>query len=94
MENNLEEINKLIEKECDSLKKMLIQKNIDYNNSLHNPIRIFSKCSNLQGILCRLDDKLSRISKKGIDDKTEDSIGDLIGYLVHLKISLGNDKDN
>ena len=88
MENNLTEVNKLIELECDKLKELLIQKNIDYNNSLHNPVRVFSRASNTDGILCRLDDKISRIKKKGINDKTEDTISDILGYLIHLKIAI------
>jgi len=88
MENNITEVNKLIELECEQLKELLIQKNIDYNNSLHNPIRVFSKVSNTEGILARLDDKLNRILKKGINDKTEDTVSDLIGYLIHLKIAI------
>jgi hypothetical protein len=86
--NNLTEVNKLIELECEQLKELLIQKNIDYNNSLHNPISVFSKVSNIDGILARLDDKLNRILKKGINDKTEDTVSDLIGYLIHLKIAI------
>lgn len=86
--NNLTEVNKLIESECDAIKELLIQKNIDYNNSLQNPIQVFSRNLPIDGILCRLDDKLNRIKKKGIHDKTEDTISDIIGYLIHLKIAL------
>jgi len=86
--NNITEINKAIELECDKIKEMLIQKNIDYNNSLQNPIQIFSKLAPIEGILSRLDDKLNRIKKKGVNDKTEDTISDTIGYLIHLKISI------
>lgn len=86
--NNITEVNKLIATTCDELKELLIQKNIDYNNSLQNPIQVFSKSLPIEGILSRLDDKLNRIKKKGINDKTEDTISDIIGYLVHLKIAI------
>jgi hypothetical protein len=86
--NNITEINKLIELKCDELKELLIQKNIDYNNSLQNPIQVFSKSLPIDGILSRLDDKLNRIKKKGINDKTEDTISDILGYLIHLKIAI------
>ena len=69
------------------IQKELIKKNNDYGDSLQNPIGVFQK-NKLQGILGRLDDKLNRIKTVGINDKTEDSISDLIGYLVHLKIML------
>jgi len=66
---------------------MLIQKNKDYGDSLQNPIGVFQK-NKIDGILGRIDDKLNRIKSVGINDLTEDSIEDLIGYLVHLKIAL------
>lgn len=86
--NNITEVNKLIELKCDELKELLIQKNIDYNNSLQNPIQVFSKSLPIDGILSRLDDKLNRIKKKGVNDKTEDTISDILGYLIHLKIAI------
>lgn len=86
--NNITDVNKAIELECNKLKELLLQKNIDYNNSLQNPIQVFSKSAPIEGILSRLDDKLSRIKKKGINDKTEDTISDILGYLIHLKIAI------
>lgn len=73
------------------LTDFLIEKNDDYGDSLQSPIGVFQK-NKIDGILGRLDDKLNRIKSVGINDKTEDTIGDLIGYLVHLKIML-NEKD-
>ena len=84
---NVHEVNSLIEKEFDKLKHKVIQKNFDYNNSLQTPLGIFYKGGKTAGILARIDDKLNRIVCKGLDDKTEDTIDDLIGYLVHYKIS-------
>jgi len=69
------------------MEDMLIQKNQDYGDSLQNPIGVFQK-NKIDGILGRIDDKLNRIKSVGINDNTEDSIEDLIGYLVHLKIAL------
>ena len=65
----------------------LIDKNNAYGDSLQNPIGVFQK-NKIDGILGRIDDKLNRIKSVGINDNTEDSIEDLIGYLVHLKIAL------
>lgn len=89
----MEKINKLIAEQCDAIKEQLIQKNIDYNNSLQNPISIFHKGNNIDGILARIDDKLNRIKQVGITDKTEDTLGDLIGYIIHLRIALQLQKD-
>ena len=85
-ELTLEEVNNLIAKECDEFKAELIQKNIDYNNSLHRP-NIFGQ-NPIEGIKARISDKLNRILSKGLDDKTEDSFKDLFGYYIHRKIML------
>ena len=79
--------NDKIEKYCKNLSKFLIDKNIAYGDSLQNPIQVFQK-DKISGILGRIDDKLNRIKTVGINDSTEDTIEDLIGYLIHLKIML------
>lgn len=65
---------------------MLVAKNRKYGDSALNPVRIFSKASNIEQLKVRLDDKLSRI-KNAQDDEDEDVIADLIGYLVLLTIA-------
>ena len=79
--------NEKIEDYLRKLNTFLQNKNDDYGDSLQNPISIFQK-NKLNGILARIDDKLNRIKSVGINDKTEDTIEDLIGYLIHLKIML------
>lgn len=71
----------------DELKEMFIEKNLAYGDSLQNGLNVFSK-DPVSGILGRLDDKLNRIKAVGINEDTEDTISDLIGYLVHLKIKM------
>jgi hypothetical protein len=83
---NIEEINNLIRKEYDRLKDLSIQKNIQYNNSLQNPKRTISRASVIEGIVNRIDDKLNRISSCGINGDTIDTIDDIIGYLIHIRI--------
>ena len=63
---------------------MLIMKNKAYGESAQNPINIFSKLDSEEAIKARIDDKLSRIKKKGITIDTEDTLFDLIGYLFLL----------
>lgn len=78
----------LIAETCDSIKKMLLDKNMKYGDSALNPTRIFSKSSAVEQILVRIDDKLSRISKgAGLLASDEDVVNDLIGYLVLLKVA-------
>ena len=67
---------------------LLKEKNKAYGNSALNPTNIFSKSSATESLCARIDDKLARIKNKGINDKTEDTIDDLIGYLFLLKMSI------
>ena len=79
-----DEVNKLIEKYMDDFKNQYVQKNNDYNNSLHRE-NIF-KQNPLEGLKARMSDKFNRILSKGFDDDTEDSMVDLFGYYVHYCI--------
>ncbi len=65
---------------------MLKEKNRSYGNSALDPVRIFSKATPVEQILVRLDDKLSRL-KRGDNRFQEDTIIDLLGYLVLLLIA-------
>lgn len=71
---------------CDRIRAMLLDKNRKYGNSALSPLRVFSKASDEEQILVRIDDKLSRI-RSGQADDNEDVIDDLIGYLHLLKIA-------
>lgn len=73
---------------ADAIVDMLDDKNSAYGNSALNPLRLFSSCSALEGLCVRIDDKISRIANSGITDKTEDSVKDLIGYLLLLQVAL------
>ena len=84
------EIIELIDVECENIKQMLLQKNRAYGNSFADPVRIFSKAAPEEALLIRIDDKLSRIARG--DAAGEDTILDLIGYLVLLRV-LGREQD-
>lgn len=68
------------------LADMLIEKNKAYGSSALNPVRVFSKASTEEQLLVRLDDKLSRL-QRGHEYGNEDTIKDLLGYLVLLLIA-------
>lgn len=68
------------------IRKVLIEKNRKYGDSALNPIRVFSKASPVEQILVRLDDKLKRLSNQQIDED-EDTVLDILGYLILLKIA-------
>lgn len=70
--------------ECYALYLMLVEKQAKYGNSIFEPLRCFSKAETTEAIKVRIDDKLSRISRGAGDD--EDTILDLIGYLILLRI--------
>lgn len=76
-----------IEEVCNNMRDFLIEKNKRYGNSALNPIRIFNKDSITTSLLCRLDDKLSRI--KNSEQLRPNDIYDTIGYLVLLCIDNG-----
>ena len=88
----LEEINNRINLEYDSMKSMAISKNISYNGSIFNSewiinIEGIDKDKQVEiGIIARINDKLSRINKVGLEGANEDNLSDLIGYLMLLKI--------
>ena len=74
---------------CDGIKALLLSKNEKYGNSALKPVTVFSKLNSAEAIKARIDDKLSRIANVGLDDATEDTLDDLIGYLLLLKIARG-----
>lgn len=81
-----EEFKSEVTRIANHIRDMLITKNESYGDSALNPLRVFSKLDSTEQIKIRIDDKLSRISR-GFDVENEDTIDDLIGYLILLKIS-------
>ena len=67
---------------------LLKEKNKAYGDTALNPTNVFSKLNATEAICARIDDKLARIGNKGINDETEDTVDDLIGYLLLLKMSM------
>jgi hypothetical protein len=90
--SSLEESQEDIARECDALKEMLLSKNRRYGNSALDIEQVFSRLFGLPpmppwvGILYRLNDKYLRLKNLEPND-TEDTLQDMIGYLVLLKIA-------
>tara|TARA_Y100001938_G_scaffold116446_1_gene160387 strand:- start:313 stop:588 length:276 start_codon:yes stop_codon:yes gene_type:complete len=76
-----------IAKECEMIRDLLLEKNTKYGDSALTPIQVFSKLNSEEAICARIDDKMSRIMNSGINSDTADTIDDLIGYLILLKIA-------
>lgn len=70
---------------CDEIKVMLLLKNQAYGDSATSPLRVFSRASAEEAILVRIDDKLSRIAR-GQEFGGDDTVLDLVGYLVLLRV--------
>jgi hypothetical protein len=71
---------------------LLLEKNDAYGDSALNPVGIFSRGNAVESLCARIDDKLMRIKSRGITDATEDTVQDLIGYLILLKIAINQEK--
>jgi len=69
-----------------SIQNMLIEKNRAYGDSALEPVRMFSKNDNIEQLYVRIDDKLSRV-QRGHEYPGDDTVKDLIGYLVLLLIA-------
>lgn len=77
-----------LDKVTKSITDLLKEKNAAYGNTALNPLGIFSKLGAAEAIKARIDDKLARISNKGLNDDTEDTARDLVGYLLLLLMAM------
>lgn len=75
-----------IRAECEKLADFLCAKNRAYGNSAGQPIGIFARRADpLLAIDVRIDDKLNRLAKGG-EYQGDDTVQDLIGYLILRRI--------
>jgi hypothetical protein len=79
-----------IRRVCDELCELLVQKNRAYGDSALTPMRVFSRADSVEQIKVRIDDKLSRLSRGHAlpDESLDDTISDLMGYLVLLRVAV------
>ena len=77
-----------LDREISAISCLLKSKNKAYGNTALNPTNVFSKLNATEALCARIDDKLARISNRGINDHTEDTVDDLICYLLLLKMSM------
>lgn len=75
-----------IHDKCMEIRELLLQKNLAYGDSALDPIRIFSQADASEQLRVRIDDKLSRLARGAMDEQ-EDTVLDLIGYLILLLVS-------
>ena len=84
----MSKFNKNLDKKVKEITDLLKSKNKAYGNSALNPANIFSQADAVDSLSARIDDKLMRIKNKGIYDATEDTVHDLIGYLLLLSMAI------
>tara|TARA_R110002153_G_scaffold57821_2_gene158848 strand:+ start:1901 stop:2164 length:264 start_codon:yes stop_codon:yes gene_type:complete len=78
----------LIIQEADAVTQLLLSKNEAYGDSALHPENVFANGDAVENLCARIDDKLMRIKMRGINPDTEDTVQDLIGYLILLKVAL------
>ena len=75
-----------VRKELNAVEALLVEKTEAYGNAALDPVNIFSKSTAVEQIKVRIDDKLSRLYH-GKEYGDEDTITDLLGYIVLLKVA-------
>ncbi len=76
-----------------TVRDLLLEKNNAYGDSALSPLNVFSSANAEYGIRQRIDDKLKRIQNAGLNDDTEDTLLDLVGYLILLIIARDEHND-
>lgn len=76
---------RMIRQKCRNIADFLVAKNRAYGNSATDPCRVFSKADSVEQLYVRIDDKLNRIMK-GSEYPGDDTILDLVGYLVLVMV--------
>jgi hypothetical protein len=76
-----------IEAVFNSIKSLVMAKNLRYGNSALDPLNIFSKLPAENSICIRIDDKLNRI--KNAKELRKNDVADIMGYLCLLCVDRG-----
>ena len=81
------------QKVANEVVELLREKNLSYGNSLQNPIGIFAKGDDRTRLIrVRIDDKLARFARGNMSfESEEDTIKDLLGYLIPLLVIMRQD---
>jgi len=90
----------LIKEKMERVTSLLLRKNHDYGSSFRKPGILSGALDSKMKLLVRIDDKLERLANllgKGTDgdvadESVSDTVSDLIGYFVLLKILLDEDR--
>ena len=72
---------------CTEIAEFLVAKNESYGDTALHPLRVFSRGDAVDSLAARLDEKLARL-KFAPEAYGEDTIKDLLGYLILLRLAL------
>lgn len=72
---------------CAEIAEFLVAKNQSYGDSALHPVGVFARGDAVDSLAARIDDKLSRV-RFAPGAYGEDTIEDLIGYLVLMTLAL------
>ena len=89
--NNTQSFQQKVHAVLTDIETMLVEKNRAYGDSALNPVRVFSTADPREQLRVRIDDTLSRLARGKAAG--EDTVKDLLGYLVLLLISENEGKD-
>ena len=87
--SGLTDTQKKIVEITDGLQDLLLYKNQKYGDSALHPQHIFYKGDNINSILIRLDDKISRVINSTEPLPRDNDTLDIAGYLVLLECAKG-----
>ena len=90
----MSQFSKTLDIKAKEILDLLKEKNKAYGNSALKPAKIFSQLDAIESLCSRIDDKLMRIKNKGIYDATEDTVKDLVGYLMLLLMAIDQREDD
>ncbi len=76
-----------IRKRCAEIADFLAAKNASYGDSALHPIGVFAGGDAVESLAARIDDKLARL-KNAPGVFGEDTLKDLIGYLILLQLAI------
>ena len=82
-----EQFNRDVKEVLEEVSELLRTKNLKYGDAMLSPVKIFSDQPPEERIKARLDEKLARIIEGSEMTDHEDTVMDLIGVLIILRVA-------
>lgn len=92
--NQESEYQKRIAEAFDSVRDMMLKKNEEYGDSVFQSIELFGHSIDaMTACLARISDKFKRLETLGLSEASVDTLDDLVGYLIALKLIIEDEQD-